>query len=41
MISLAHRLDLVKPSPTLAVAAQAEALRRQGDNIINLGGRRT
>ena len=37
MIASAHRLDLVKPSPTLAVSAKAMELRNQGQNIINLG----
>jgi aspartate aminotransferase len=37
MLAIAHRLDLVKPSPTLAVSAKAEELRVQGADIINLG----
>ncbi|NCT56927.1 MAG: pyridoxal phosphate-dependent aminotransferase [Legionella sp.] len=37
MITLAQRLDPVKPSPTLAVAAKAAALKKAGRDIIGLG----
>jgi aspartate aminotransferase len=37
MLTLAKRLDPVKPSPTLAVAAKAAALRKAGRDIIGLG----
>lgn len=37
VISLAHRVQKVKPSPTLAVAAKASQMRAQGLDIINLG----
>lgn len=37
MITLAHRLQQVKPSPTLSVAAKATELKSQGLDIINLG----
>lgn len=37
MITRAKRLDPVKPSPTLAVAAKAAALRKAGRDIIGLG----
>ncbi len=37
MFTLAKRLDPVKPSPTLAVAAKAIALRQAGRDIIGLG----
>jgi aspartate aminotransferase len=33
---IAHRLDPIKPSPTLAVAARAKALQAQGEKIISL-----
>lgn len=36
-ITLARRMQAVKPSPTLAVAAKAEHMRAQGHDIINLG----
>lgn len=36
-IALAKRLEPVKPSPTLAVAAKAIQMRAQGRDIINLG----
>ena len=36
-IALAKRVQKVKPSPTLAVAAKATQLRAQGHDIINLG----
>lgn len=36
-IALAKRMQSVKPSPTLAVAAKAEQMRAQGLDIINLG----
>ncbi len=34
---LSHRVQAVKPSPTLAVTARANALRAAGQNIIGLG----
>ncbi len=34
---LSHRVQAVKPSPTLAITAQAAALRAQGQDIIGLG----
>ena len=37
MFQLAKRIQPVKPSPTLAVAAKAAALRREGRDIIGLG----
>ena len=37
MSLIAKRLDLVKPSPTLAVTAKAAELKRQGVDIISLG----
>ena len=37
MFQLAKRVQPVKPSPTLAVAAKAAALRREGRDIIGLG----
>ncbi|WP_133136377.1 pyridoxal phosphate-dependent aminotransferase [Legionella rowbothamii] len=36
-IVLANRVQKVKPSPTLAVAAKATQLRAQGYDVINLG----
>ncbi len=36
-IQLSHRVQSVKPSPTLAVTARAKELRAQGKNIIGLG----
>lgn len=36
-ILLAKRLDAVKPSATLAITAQAAALKAQGKDVINLG----
>lgn len=36
-IALAQRVQTVKPSPTLAVAAKATQMRAQGLDIINLG----
>ena len=36
-IALANRMHLVKPSPTLAVAAKAEKMRAQGLDVIGLG----
>ncbi len=35
-ISIAHKVQKVKPSPTLSVAAKASALKAQGLDIINL-----
>jgi aspartate aminotransferase len=37
VISLAHRVQKVKPSPTLAVGAKATQMRAQGLDVINLG----
>ncbi len=37
MLQIADRLKLVKPSPTLALSAKAEELRKNGEDIINLG----
>ncbi|WP_419419754.1 pyridoxal phosphate-dependent aminotransferase [Legionella sp. D16C41] len=36
-IALANRVQLVKPSPTLAVAAKATQMQAQGLDIVNLG----
>ena len=36
-IKLSQRVQRVKPSPTLAVDAQAKALKAAGEDIINLG----
>jgi aspartate aminotransferase len=36
-IALAQRVQKVKPSPTLAVAAKATQMRAQGQDVINLG----
>lgn len=36
-IALAKRMNSVKPSPTLAVAAKAEQMRAQGLDVIGLG----
>ncbi len=36
-IELANRIQPVKPSPTLAVAAKAAQMRAQGLDIIGLG----
>jgi aspartate aminotransferase len=36
MISLAHRMNWIKPSPTLAMAAKAIALKTKGENVISL-----
>ncbi|KTC91419.1 pyridoxal phosphate-dependent aminotransferase [Fluoribacter dumoffii] len=36
-IALAKRVQKVKPSPTLAVAAKATQMRAQGHDVINLG----
>ena len=36
-IALANRMHQVKPSPTLAVAAKAAAMRAEGKDIIGLG----
>ncbi|MGL5742554.1 MAG: pyridoxal phosphate-dependent aminotransferase [Legionella sp.] len=36
-IALAKRVQKVKPSPTLAVAAKATQMRTQGHDVINLG----
>src|SRR5512143_2233176 len=36
-IQLSHRVQSVKPSPTLAVTARAQELKAQGKDIIGLG----
>lgn len=36
-ITLSGRVQQIKPSPTLAITAQAKALRAQGKDIISLG----
>lgn len=36
-IALANRVQKVKPSPTLAVAAKASQMQAQGHDVINLG----
>ena len=36
-ITLSHRVQTVKPSPTLAVTARAAAMRAAGKDIIGLG----
>ena len=36
MISLAHRVNWIKPSPTLAMTAKAIALKAQGNDVISL-----
>ncbi len=36
-INLSNRVQLVKPSPTLAVAAKAKELKAQGRDIVGLG----
>ena len=36
-IELSHRVQQVKPSPTLAVTARANELKAQGKDIIGLG----
>ncbi len=36
-ISLSHRVQRIKPSPTLAVTARAAELRAAGKDIIGLG----
>ena len=35
--SLSHRVQSIKPSPTLAITARAKALRAEGQDIIGLG----
>lgn len=37
MFSLSHRISLIKPSPTLAVATKANELKAAGQDIIGLG----
>lgn len=37
MISLAQRMNWIKPSPTLAMVAKAAALKAEGKDIISLG----
>ncbi len=37
MLQLSERIKPVKPSPTLAVSAKAQALRKAGQDIIGLG----
>ena len=36
-IQLSNRVQLVKPSPTLTISAQAAEMRAQGKNVISLG----
>jgi aspartate aminotransferase len=36
-IRLSRRVNAVRPSPTLAVAARAQQLRREGKDIVSLG----
>ncbi|MCK4492637.1 MAG: pyridoxal phosphate-dependent aminotransferase [Methylococcales bacterium] len=36
-IQLSHRVNAVKPSPTLAITARAAQMRAEGKNIIGLG----
>ncbi len=36
-IKLSHRVQAVKPSPTLAITARAAALRAAGEDVIGLG----
>ena len=36
-MTLATRLQLIKPSPTLMVTVQVAALRRQGIEVIDFG----
>ena len=35
---LSERISRIKPSPTLAINAKAQELRRQGVNVISFGG---
>ena len=37
MVRLAHRLGLVKPSPTMAITAKAASLKAAGEDVIGLG----
>lgn len=37
MVYLAHRLGLVKPSPTMAITAKAASLKAAGEDVIGLG----
>jgi aspartate aminotransferase len=37
MLPISHRVQTIKPSPTLAVTARAAQLKAQGKNIIGLG----
>ena len=37
MVHLAHRLGLVKPSPTMAITAKAASLKAAGEDVIGLG----
>jgi aspartate aminotransferase len=37
MLGLADRVKLIKPSPTLAVSAQAKAMKAQGHDVIDFG----
>ena len=37
MAHLAHRLGLVKPSPTMAITAKAASLKAAGEDVIGLG----
>ena len=36
-ISLAQKIDRIKPSATLAVSAKANQLKAQGEDVINFG----
>ncbi|MCK5924633.1 MAG: aminotransferase class I/II-fold pyridoxal phosphate-dependent enzyme, partial [Methylococcales bacterium] len=36
-IQLSHRVNAVKPSPTLAITARAAQMRAEGKDIIGLG----
>jgi aspartate aminotransferase len=36
-LTLAHRIQSIKPSPTLAISAAAAALKAEGIDVINLG----
>ncbi len=37
MSTLSERVQLIKPSPTLAVTAKANALKAAGHNVVGLG----
>ena len=36
-MKLSARISLIKPSPTLAITAKANAMRAEGHDIINFG----